>query len=66
VIVYNVAGRQVRTLVAGTQSSGRHTITWDGKADDGSTVTRGVYFVRAVIGSQKSPVQRVLYIRDQQ
>jgi hypothetical protein len=66
VIVYNVAGRQVRTLVAGTQSAGRHTISWDGKSDDGTNVTRGVYFVRAVIGNQKSPVQRVLYIRDQQ
>jgi len=66
VIVYNVAGRQVRTLVAMTQPTGRYTITWDGKADDGSTVTRGVYFVRAVVANQKSPVQRVLYIRDQQ
>ena len=65
VIVYNVAGRQVRTLVSNTQPSGRYTITWDGKADDGTTVTRGVYFVRAVVAGQKSPVQRVLYIRGQ-
>ena len=66
VVVYNVAGRQVRTLVATNQPAGKYTITWDGRADDGTNVVRGVYFVRAMVAGQKSPVQRVLYIRDQQ
>jgi hypothetical protein len=66
VVVYNVAGRQVRTLVSASQPAGKYTITWDGRADDGTNVVRGVYFVRAVVANQKSPVQRVLYIRDQQ
>ena len=66
VVVYNVAGRQVRTLVATSQPAGKYTITWDGRADDGTNVVRGVYFVRAMVAGQKSPVQRVLYIRDQQ
>jgi hypothetical protein len=66
VTVYNVAGRQVRTLVQSSQPAGRYNVTWDGKADDGSRVVRGVYFVRAIVAGQKAPVQRVLYIRNEQ
>jgi hypothetical protein len=66
ITVYNVAGRQVRKLVNATQPVGRYTTTWDGKSDDGVSLTRGVYFVRTVIAGQKAPVQRLLFIRDGQ
>ena len=66
ITVFNVAGRQVRKLVGTTQPAGRYTATWDGKSDDGVSVTRGVYFVRTIIAGSKAPVQRLLYIRDGQ
>jgi uncharacterized repeat protein (TIGR01451 family) len=66
ITVYNVAGRQVRTLVLANQAAGRYTVTWDGKSDEGASMTRGVYFVRAIVAGQKAPTQRVLYIRDAQ
>jgi hypothetical protein len=66
ITVYDVAGRQVRRLVNTTQSAGRYTATWDGKSDQGVSVTRGVYFVRTMIAGQKAPVQRLLFIRDGQ
>ena len=66
ITVYNVAGRQIRKLVGTTQPAGRYTATWDGKSDDGVSVTRGVYFVRTIIAGSKAPVQRLLYIRDAQ
>ena len=64
IAVFDVAGRQVRRLVSTTQPAGRYTVTWDGKSDDGASVTRGVYFVRTVIAGSKAPVQRLLFIRD--
>jgi hypothetical protein len=66
ITVFNVAGRQVRKLVSTTQPAGRYTATWDGKSDDGVSLTRGVYFVRTVIAGSKEPVQRLLFIRDGQ
>jgi hypothetical protein len=44
--VYDVAGRQIRTLVAGERSAGRYQITWDGRNDAGARVASGMYFVR--------------------
>ncbi|OQY25757.1 MAG: hypothetical protein B6244_14775 [Candidatus Cloacimonetes bacterium 4572_55] len=33
--VYNSAGQLVRTLASGSQESGEHSATWDGKNDRG-------------------------------
>ncbi len=44
-LVYDVSGRLMRTLVAGTQASGHHEIAWDGTSDEGHRVGAGVYFI---------------------
>ena len=44
--VYNSAGQLVRTLSSGSQESGEHSATWDGKNDRGQEVATGVYFYR--------------------
>ncbi len=44
--VYNVLGQQVRSLVADVREAGTHTIEWDGRDDNGSTVQSGMYFYR--------------------
>ncbi|MBD3285167.1 T9SS type A sorting domain-containing protein [candidate division WOR-3 bacterium] len=44
--VYSTDGRKVTTLVSEHQTSGSHTITWDGTDDVGSKVSAGVYFCR--------------------
>jgi hypothetical protein len=50
--VYDVAGRLVRTLVDGFEPAGRHLATWDGRSEQGSRMTNGVYFVHVRIGSE--------------
>jgi hypothetical protein len=42
--VYDVAGREVRTLVDGSVPAGRHQTVWDGRNDAGESVGSGVYF----------------------
>ena len=42
--IYDVRGRMVRDLIAGTLPAGRHTALWDGRAFDGQTLGSGVYF----------------------
>jgi hypothetical protein len=44
--VYNVEGKLVKTLVDGVESSGPHSVGWDGKDDRGVKQSTGVYFYR--------------------
>lgn len=46
--VYNVLGQDVVTLVDGTQSSGIHSITWDGTDYNGQLVAGGVYIQQLI------------------
>ena len=48
--VYNVSGQRVRTLVDESRSAGTHAVTWDGRDDNGSSVSSGVYFYRLRAG----------------
>ena len=42
--IYNVRGQRVKTLVAGNMQAGYHSIVWDGRDDNGKSVSSGVYF----------------------
>ncbi len=44
--VFDVAGRRVAELFSGSAAAGRTLVRWDGRDDAGSSVARGVYFVR--------------------
>jgi hypothetical protein len=44
--VYNVLGQEVVTLVDEHMPAGNHTVTWDGRNAQGSSVSSGVYFYR--------------------
>jgi hypothetical protein len=44
--LFDLGGRRVRTLVAGTLEAGPHATRWDGRDDASSPVHAGVYFVR--------------------
>ena len=44
-VVYNMAGQAVATLVAGPRPSGRYSVTWDGHAAFGQELASGVYLV---------------------
>ena len=49
-ILYNVLGRKVRTLVDGAHAQGTFNTTWDGRDDAGGRVASGVYFCRMTTG----------------
>jgi hypothetical protein len=45
-VVYDVRGARVRTLVDGMRASGRYVAEWDGRDERGNPVGSGVYFYR--------------------
>lgn len=61
-VLYDVNGRRVRTLVDGPRSAGRHTAEWDGRDDAGTAVAAGAYFARLTAGAEQRTT-KVLRIR---
>jgi hypothetical protein len=45
-VIYDVRGARVRTLVDARQPSGRYRVDWDGRDSSGTPVGSGVYFYR--------------------
>lgn len=49
-IVYNVLGQEVVTLLDQKMDANRHEVVWDGKSAQGTLVASGTYFYRLKIG----------------
>ncbi len=52
-VVYNLIGQVVRTLVDDHQPAGFKRAQWDGRDNQGWQVSSGIYFIRLEAGSQK-------------
>jgi len=48
--IFDLQGRQVRTLVNQRQQAGRYAMTWDGRNEQGQQAASGVYFYRIKAG----------------
>lgn len=51
VVVYDAAGRLVRTLYRGPLAAGTIALRWDGRDDNGARASSGVYFARVTAGT---------------
>ena len=69
VIVYDLRGHEVVTLVHGLQEAGRHRSNWDGRDHGGGQVSSGIYFYRITAFSSQLPSQlfsvtkRMIYLK---
>jgi len=62
-VIYDVAGRCVRTLLSSEVfSPGVHSVTWDGRDDRGRMVSSGIYFYRLKAGN-RSLIKNLLKLR---
>ena len=50
-VIYNLLGEKVRTLVNETQAADRYRITWDGTNDIGLKVASGIYMYKLIAGN---------------
>lgn len=50
-VIYNVLGQKVRTLINESYNAGRHVVNWDGLSESGLRVPTGMYFYRIKAGN---------------
>ncbi|UCE65594.1 MAG: S8 family serine peptidase [Candidatus Zixiibacteriota bacterium] len=60
--IYDLLGRQVKTLISGELPAGIHEVIWDGTGRNGKVVSSGVYLYRLESGF-KSHVKRMLLLK---
>lgn len=62
IVVYDLAGQEIRTLFAGTRAAGSHLLVWDGRNGNGSDAASGVYTITAT-GPGLRQSKRVVLLR---
>ncbi len=58
--VYNLQGREIRTLLNKYLTSGEHQLTWDGTDNSGMKVSSGTYFINMVSGTFSKSIKALL------
>lgn len=62
IIVYDMLGRTVRTLVDGWRSAGRYRLRWFGEDDRGRPLPSGIYWIK-LSASENARSARVVLVR---
>jgi hypothetical protein len=60
--IFNIVGQKVRTLVDDDMKAGVYLADWDGKDDNGSFVSSGIYFYRMQAGDF-SDMKKMLLVK---
>ncbi len=69
ITVFDVYGREVRTLIHGQWAAGYHSVVWDGRDRNGQIVASGMYFyqlaVRTIEGERKAyrAVKKMIFMK---
>ena len=58
--IYDIAGREVRTLVNDVMEKDNYDVTWQGRDNNGHSVASGVYFYRLNAGKETATKKMVL------
>ena len=61
--IFDITGREVRTLVNEEVSAGTHSATWDGRDERQVGLSSGVYYYRLTIGGSQQLVRTMLMLK---
>jgi flagellar hook assembly protein FlgD len=62
-VVYNVLGEKVRTLVTGSQSAGEFAVVWDSRDQNGQSVASGIYLYRLTVNGAQSITRKMVLMK---
>jgi len=60
VSVYDLLGRDVKTLVAENQTAGLHRVFWKRTDSRGARVSRGIYYFSVTVGATRASIKAVV------
>jgi len=58
--IYNIKGQKVKQLVSDQLSVGQHSVVWNGKDNNGKSVSSGIYFYKLKSGSFEKTKKMIL------
>ncbi|PID28669.1 MAG: Gingipain R [Candidatus Cloacimonadota bacterium] len=61
-VIYNVKGQAVKTLIKDRVHAGQHKVQWNGKDDNNKSVSSGIYFTR-FIGDNKEVAAKMILMK---
>jgi flagellar hook assembly protein FlgD len=61
--IYNILGKEVKTLVNARQTTGNYKIFWNGKNEQEIDMVSGVYFYHILVNSLINKTGKMLLIR---
>ncbi|MCF7920745.1 MAG: T9SS type A sorting domain-containing protein [Candidatus Cloacimonetes bacterium] len=62
-IVYNVRGQKVKTLVSDILIRGKHSVIWNGDNESGTKTSSGVYFYNLIVNGKTEAVNKCLLLK---
>ena len=62
-IIYNILGQKVITLVNHQQLAGNYSVQWNATNEYGSRVSTGIYFYRLVAGNKFTEVKKMILLK---
>lgn len=61
--VFDLLGREVKTLYSGILSAGRHSFGWDGRDEVGKILSTGVYYYRLTTSTGVNLVGKMVFMK---
>ncbi len=62
-VIYNIKGQKVKQLVSDQLSAGEHSVVWDGRDENGKSVSSGIYFYKLIVDSKTEAVKKCLLLK---
>ena len=62
-VIYNIKGQKIRSLLNDQITSGEHSIIWNGEDDSGKKVSSGVYLYKLQVNGKTEAVKKCLLLK---
>ncbi|MCK4652862.1 MAG: T9SS type A sorting domain-containing protein, partial [Candidatus Cloacimonetes bacterium] len=63
VSIFNIKGQKVKTLMNDNIEKGTHSVTWNGKDENGNAVSSGLYFYQLKINNKPFSTKKMLLLK---
>lgn len=61
-MIYNIVGSRIRTLENDVKGAGSYELEWDGRNDNGVTVSSGVYFL-VLLADRNYSIKKMMFVK---